>query len=237
MARNIYLTENEEKAIRALTEPIVYSALKHSCEVPAIGVHLFAADLRRKTGIRDTKNPLECRAYLQRYDAAMSSLAPTAEQLTLLRYFLAGESYQGVAYQLTRARGESQIEPLVATDIPPLVDDACASVGIYTRDDLARRVQIRIYLASFHTALSPSNALSPTEEKYLRLWAEGKGHSEIADAVGERREYIKDMIKTACKRLGLCARGRGVQRSLVRAFFAQMDSPKEQIDMSDPAFN
>lgn len=241
MRPNIYLTSNEEKALRSLASNGDYSKLKNACEIPQYGIHLFLAQIRRKTGIRDTKDTNECRAYLERYEATIANPAPTEEQLALLRHYAAGDSYTSIAFWMTKTRALET--PLAATDIPKMVDAACEAIGIFTRDDQARRVQIRAYTVCFLTPTA--HRITPLEEKIVREWINGKEPIQIADELGERGDYVKYKLKRACKDLGIAAKGRGVQRSLARALFAQLDAqPKAPADepalapdpMDDPAF-
>lgn len=230
MAHNLYLTDNELRAIESLAKTDSYSALRTACDIPDYGVHMFAAELRRKTGIHNSRSPSECAAYLERYRKSMEN-TPTAEQLYLLNAFAKGDDNQGISYQVTLSRGLPMENRLTAADIPLLMDRAFEAVGIFTRDDKTRRKQLMLYFAT----QKPEDVLFPQEERFLRLWASGSHPLEIVDMEKSTPEYVKSRIKIACRKLGILSKGKGVQRALAKAYFAHKDA-QTPVTMDDPAF-
>lgn len=230
MAKIIYLSDNEEKALRLLAEAKTGPQIKAQCDIPLAGMGVFTSEIRRKTGIRDTRFALECRRYIERYEATIGQPV-SLDQIRILRDILKGETFEGIAYRM-------QLEKSV---VWKLYDQACESAAIFTRDEKARRVQMRLYLATFHTLpLEGSNALSSKETLFLKMFADGLPYAQIADETKERPEFVQWKIKGICSRLGLTARGRDTQRRLARAFLAygaQTPAPALPVTMDDPAFN
>jgi DNA-binding CsgD family transcriptional regulator len=218
--QNIYLTAEENKALLLMANGYNSLHIKQKCDIPLSGMGQFTSTIRRKTGIRDHKNPMECRTYLERYAATMENPSLTEQQLNALRRILEGETLMGIGYQLGEIGEDGAAK---------LIDEACNAVGIFTRDERTRRIQIRIYLSTLPRNIKPP---SPVDLKILRLMAEGMTPQQIAREWGERERYIVIKARDVCLRLGFNARGRDVQRQLIRGWLTRFDG----MVMSDPMF-
>ncbi len=234
--RIIYLTENEESALHFLAEGKSSLFIKEHCDLPLSGMGFFLATLRRKTGILNIRQPSECRNYISRYVAALKT-PPTAEQLNLLKRVRHGDSLEAISHRFD----------ITLTELYRRYDEACAAIGIFAKEERARRMSILIYLSAFG---EPLRSLGELQLRALRLLADGKSYDEISLLMQEKLSYVRYLIKDAATRLSLSARGRDVQRNLIRAYLARKDaavsaeaaaaqSPSEQpeVSMDDPAFN
>jgi DNA-binding CsgD family transcriptional regulator len=220
----IYLTPNEEKTLRLLMDDLSSYAIIRQCEIPSIGLSLFKHEIRRKTGIRDTKNTKEIRQYFAAYDASMAAQPISVEQVRTLRLFLGGDTFEAISYQMG-------VPPEGAEE---LIYSACRAAGIFTRDDQARKTQVRLFLAIFHP--SREGEQTPDQMTVLRLTADGLSPLEICDRMQRPLPYVRFILKTGCLLLGLTARGRDVQRNLIRAYFTRKDAENPPVTMDDPAF-
>lgn len=228
MTGNLYLTDNEEKALRMMAEAKHHTAIRKECEIPHSGFHAFTYSIRRKTGIRDHKDDQECRDYLRRYAEAMANRPIADVHVRVLRRVLARETFAGIGYQEGKVSESSAFEMFQA---------ACHAAGIFTTDKRALRVQIRIYLATFH----PTNGmpLSPIEEDMLRKLAfEGMTPAQYAREYrfneNERHYVLK--ARDACERLGFNVQGNGTQRQMLKDYFLRMDARPAPVTMDDPMF-
>lgn len=116
-----------------------------------------------------------------------------------------------------------------------LFSAACHAAGIFTEDKRAVRVQIRIYLALFHS--TNGKELTPGEEDLLRKMAfEGMTPQQYAREFRptERERFYVMKARDACTRLGFSVQGNGTQRQLLREYFMRLDAQK--ITMDDPMF-
>lgn len=221
---NIYLTKEENQTLELMAQGINTRTIKTEVDIPLSGFAIFTATIRRKTGIHDHKDKFEVMSYIKRYEAAIANPSLLSDQVRALRRVINGESMVGIGYQHGQI-GEAGAQALV--------DTSCALAGIFTRDERARRVQIRIYLSIFHQIgiLLPS----PLEMRILRLIAEGMTPPQIARLWNEREPWITRKAREVCLRLGFNARGRDVQRNLVRDYLAREDSKQAHL-MDDPMF-
>jgi hypothetical protein len=223
----IYLSEAENCTLTLLSKGFSTREIHSSCEIPLSGYAIFTQDLRRKTGIRDHRDSSECRAYVAKYQQAITGEGPNGEQTRAMRSFSLGNTITAIAYILGRITEEATEQT---------IDAGCRAAGIFTRDDRARRGQIRLYLAIFRPNFKP---LTEQETQILRAMAEGKTFEEVSQTVvAARIPYLKTKAKDACMRLGFDIKGRNSQRNLLRAYFAHLDTlaPRPHDPMDDPAF-
>ncbi len=232
----IYLSENEEKALRLLAAGYSIREVYDNCKVPLSGMSVFTAQIRRKTGIEHTRHPQECREYIARVEAALRGHGPDEIELRVLSHIAEGDTFIAIANRLQIARER----------VWALYDSGCAAAGIFTRDDRARKTQLRLYLSvSKIDTLRGMTAVTGHELQFLRAFASGQTYAQIAESEGQPLEYVQYKAKGVLLRLGLTARGRDAQRNLVRAFLVAYDAktqsgelePPQSVSMDDPAFN
>lgn len=221
--RIIYLTPNEEKAVRLMAQGLSSREINNQCEIPLAGYAAFTLNIRRKTGIHDHHDKRVCQGYLDAYVEAMEKQAITPQQVEALRRYLRKETLEGIGYQMGRI-GVKEVENLI--------DAACSAAGILTDDPRAQRMQIQVYLATFHS--TNGKEVTPMELDILRHMAAGGSPAGFAQDRGERERYCLMLARSVCFRLGFNARGRGVQRGMIQDYLARIDS--QQITMDDPAF-
>lgn len=220
-----YLTSAENTLLNLMAEEYSTRHILQNCEIPLSGFHIFCAEIKRKLGISG-RLIHECKPFLAKYSAAMANQTRTTpEQTRVIRQYVQGETLQGMAYTLKMSEDATQA----------LIDDACKAAAIFTRDERARRAQLRLYLALFRFNGLP---LSPMEETILRGMAAGKSFEEIADGFAVHPvKFVKQKAKAACHRLYFDISGRNTQRTLLRAYFAYIDQQKpSEITMEDPMF-
>lgn len=187
------------------------------------GMSFFLSEIRRKTGIRDTKDHKECRDYLKHF-ASFTANLPSADELFALRLLMAGSSLEAMAYKLH----------LPQEQITTFLDTACRSVGILTRDERARKIQVRQYITS-HFPIS-GVIFTPARLAVLRGVADGKPLAQIADEVNQPTDWVEWTLKDLTKGLGLVTRGRDVMRTLIQTFLKVREVRNPSITMDDPAF-
>lgn len=206
---HIYLTPDEEKALRILADSRPHFVLKEANVIPTYGLSIFLSNLRRKTGIRDTKNSKEIRAYFSKYEEAMAYPGFSPEELDAVRKIIdEGAPFEEAAIALGRT-----VEQIEAA-----LQSACATAGIFSRDEKTQRLQLKTYLALFNPVGNQS--LSEQELQLLRLYSEDVDYAIIAYKVNQRTPWVTEKIRDLCLKLGLNSRGRGTQRQLVRAWLA-----------------
>src|SRR5688572_11284574 len=149
----IYLSEDEEKALRLLAEQASAYTIRDQCKLPLSGLAIFTSEIRRKTGIRDTKNPNECRSYIRQYEAAMAAARPTDDEIWLLRHYSEKDTIEGLTYQWNTQHMEQT--PITETVMLSMIEQAFEHIGIFTKDDRARRMQFRYYLAAYRPQKLP----------------------------------------------------------------------------------
>ena len=223
MARNIYLSPNEDKALRLLAEGRSHYVLRDQCVIPLAGMAVFTQNIRRKTGIHDTRYPRECRLYVEKVDNALANHSLTPEELRILEMYANGETSEGIGNR--HGKTEWDMEKEIAALLQ--------RIGIFAKDPRICRFQARIFLVSFH---KPNRPHTPQGWQVLRLIAEGRTALEIADELKTPVEYARFKVKETCALLGLTARGRDVQRNLVRAYLETHAEHPTQPDMNDPMF-
>lgn len=186
--------------------------IQRKCTLPLSGFFVFAQNIRRKTGIADTRSPEQCRAYLQKYAKAMAGPGFTKDQVTLARLTLGGHTTEGKAHQIKST--EAQVIELIA--------DLYAKAAIYAEDPTVRKGQLKTYLAAHH----PENVeVSMDQMVILNYLAQGKSYEEIGQILSNTpANKIRRQAMLTCIRLGLNARGNGVQRNLIRKYLAKVDA-------------
>lgn len=223
MHPNIYLTKDEHKALVLLSEGKTSFMIREQCLVPASGMSFFLSEIRRKTGIRDTKQPPECREYLKRHNEALSH-SPAPEHIRLLQKYQAGETWEGIAYTM----------PLPIEEVLPALDKACHAIGSFTRDERARKMQVRQYLACYlpnETVIWAPNVLA-----VLHGIANATPIEEIAAEVNQLPGWVRSTAKDTLYKLGLAARGRDVQKTMAASFLRVREYLNPTVTMDDPAF-
>jgi hypothetical protein len=221
----IYLSEDEEKALRLLTEQASAYTIRDRCKLPLSGLAIFTSEIRRKTGIRDTKNPKECQSYIRQYEAAMAAARPTEDEIWLLRHFCDKDTIEGITYQWNALHLEQT--PFTEDAIRSAIEQAFEHIGIFSKDERARRMQFRYYLAAYRPQKLPDTG---HQWEFLRHTAAGLTVKQIADLMNEPLDYVQAKIEDACIRVGLKAKGRDVQRNLIRVFL-HLNDP-----LNDPMF-
>lgn len=218
-----YLTADENTLVNLMAQEFSTQHILQNCKIPLSGFHIFCGEIKRKLGVSG-RLVHECHPFLVKYSAAMANQTRTTpDQTRALRQYMQNETIQGIAYTLKMSEDATQ----------QLIDDACKTAAIFTRDERARRAQLRLYLALFRFNGLP---LSPMEETMLRGMAEGKSFEEIAEGFAVHPvKFVKLKAKAACHRLYFDISGRNAQRNLLRAYFAHIDA-RPKITMEDPLF-
>lgn len=219
-----YLDQDENKALSLIYQGFSSRHITTHCPMPLFGFHTFCAEIRRKTGIQNIRSIPELKAFYAKYSAALPNIHTDPDQTRALRKFVECKYLTGTAYALQMAEDAAQA----------LIDQACRTAAIFTRDERAKRAQARLYLALFKPNFAP---LLPTEERILRLKAEGLSLLSIMAAMGASSPlaFIKGKAKDACQRLGFDVPGRNAQATLLRTYFAYLDAQRENT-MDDPMF-
>lgn len=241
----IYLTETEQLALNILadTSGYGYVEVKRKCKVTSALLCPLLASIRRKTGIADTKDPQQIQRYLLKYEQASGQ--PDEKQLEMLRR-ITGVGFRATGPQTLE--GASYHMHLSTTAGQQLFTDALHSIGIFTPEPREQRVQTLLFLAS-HYVEPKGEHLTENHLAAMRAYAEhvNAQPEELARLLGPdfSEGYVKLLLKQGMERLGICARGRGVQRRLVKLALQRME--KEQpaspvpsslpaVTMDDPAF-
>lgn len=227
---SIYLSSNELQALKMFSEERSSAAIKRDC-APALSSSAFVAfcvGTKRKTGIRDLRNAEEVKSYLFWVDQALK-MEPTLAQLELLRRILGigfpDHTFESLANRL-------QITPKEAQQ---RYQEALHAIGIFATDERMQRVQARLFFASRPPTVTPVTPPGKLHWEVLRLYSEGLRAEDIAMRMEQRLPFVQMLIKQACERLGITARGRGVQRKLAKLAIEQHEGKKAAL-MDDPAF-
>jgi hypothetical protein len=213
-----YLTPDENLLLTLMAQDFSTRHILKNCPIPLSGFHIFCAEVRRKLGLVG-RLVHELRPFLERYNAAMANpFHPTPDQKSAVRHYLDGNT------------ASLQLPPYA---LQSLIDELSERVGIFTRDERARKAHLRLYMAIFHFNGKP---LTPLETQILRGMAEGLTFEEISDSIVTAPIlFLKGKAKEACQRLYFDAQGRNAQRTLLRAYFAWIDAHKTD-PMDDPLF-
>lgn len=221
MIQNLYLSEDEHKALVLLSQRYNSYDIRKQCVLPAAGMSVFMSEIRRKTGISDTRQTALCAEYLRKYAAAINGKGPSPVQFRLLQWLNEGMT-------LPNAAAQSGISPAEALRSLPA---AWHALAIFTNDPRAQRVQFRLYCAAFRP---PSVKLTPFQMEVLTLMAEGRSALQIAQHTTEPLPYVQLKMREVAARTGCSAKGRDVQRNLLRVYLAH--HCVQPVTMDDPAF-
>lgn len=216
--QNLYLSKEENTALRLLSKGFSSSIVRREMNVHRVRWDHFTLRLRRKTGIANHKDERQCQEYLAKYAKASMVLSP--EQVQILRRRMNGETIGGIAY-LMRISDD---------DVRQLESDACAAIGIFTPHEPTRKLQYRTYLSVYHS--TNGKPLTETELKALRLVAKGYLPRQVYHELGGNEQYFVKLIRSVCLRLGMNVQGRGTQRRMIQDYLARIDAQA----MNDPMF-
>jgi hypothetical protein len=226
--KNLYLTANEEKAVKLLADGRSSGFILEQCEIPVSGLGTFTAELRRKTGIEDTRSPSDCKSYLNRYAKAFE-VPPklSREQEEATRIILKGNSMTAVAYRVGGA-----FESAVT-----LIDSIFSTAGIFSKDPRTQRAQLRLFMAVFHLRKNICEDIGPKAWEILRASARGEHYTDLALKHHLTEEQVCTMAHNGLMMLGFVTRGRGTKENLLRAYMEYLDEQiaQEAVDpMNDP---
>lgn len=237
MPKNPYLTEEETRALDMLAKETSYHAIRRECNVHSARLPLFMQDLRRKTGIHDTRDAQAVQTYLTSYEQAVNGPGPNARQLECIKRVLGVDypphSLEAAAYRMDIKKAEAH----------ELYESGLRAAGIFSRDPRTQRGQARIFLAIRPEAQAGRPPLSRDHIAVLELLSQGYRREVIAAQLKFSIGHTKLIVSEIAQRLGAVSRGRGAQEKLILLAAAhlaerQKDEQKEhEIDMSDPAFN
>lgn len=234
---NIYLTDLEQKALSLLAEDKSYEAVKRECGLTSHQISRFMDRIRKKTGIENTKNVQQVRAYLEKYAKAISGPGPTEQQLEALQRVLGVRYPEQDPHALSYRMGLGSVFAGLQ-----LFEDALNAAGIFATTVSEAKAQGRIYL-SYRNSMAKALPLTENHEAVLHLYAQGHKTHVIAEMLGEgfSEDYVDLLIHQGALRLGAISRGRGVQRRLVGIALAhraqrEKNAQKAVITMADPAF-
>lgn len=105
MSGNPKLSPQERTAFRMLCKDFSYTHIAGLMGIRVDNLHTICHHIRQKTGIRDTRDPEQCRAYA-RLPEPLSFRPPlkiTAHQLEVLKLIAQGLTYREIAGQLSIA--------------------------------------------------------------------------------------------------------------------------------------
>jgi hypothetical protein len=231
---NSYLNPQESKALEMLSKDMSYAAVKRDClnsegKCASQALPVFMQGIRKKTGIMDLHDAQEVRAYLEKCQRAAAT-PPTDEQLNILRRVLGIGYVPHTMEALANNTGRTKPEALQAWQ------DALRAIGIFATDPATQRVQAACYFASNTPFVQPVEPFTPKQWQALRLYSQGASFHAIASELGLlREEYGKEVVRRVCEKLGISARGRGVQRKLA-ALALKQAGKEHEVTMDDPAF-
>ncbi len=99
-----HLTTTEKRLLVLLAQGFPYHELRQSIGCTLSCLHTHLANLRRKTGITNTKDRRECKAFFDGFVEAQREKhlpgQPTRSQMAVLRLFAEGRTHQQIATQL-----------------------------------------------------------------------------------------------------------------------------------------
>lgn len=235
----IYLHLREYQAIKLLARDASYEAVKRECNVTTLGLCNFMAVLRRKTGIENTKDSQQAKDYLAKYHAASKGPGPDSLQCEAIKRLL------GIGHEVHTLPATAYKMGKTEDEVSSLFRSGLALAGIFATEETEQRVQARIYFANTKIIIGGDDLLTENHFLALRMYANGMSASAIVDefirlkVVGASHVYIELLLRQGRDRLGVTARGRGVQRRLVATALARIDREAEEKKlntMDDPAF-
>lgn len=98
------LTTKEYSILRLLSEGFTYNEVCFRLKITGSCLHAHTNNIRRKTGIKDTKSKSECERYLMAAPRTPRH-GPTSAQTTVLRMILQGMTYKAIAKELKLSVG------------------------------------------------------------------------------------------------------------------------------------
>lgn len=227
-----YLTDLEQKAVKLLAEEKSYEAIKRECYLSTLKLCPFLGAIRRKTGIADTKDAQQVRDYITKYEAAANGPGPSPLQMEVINRLM-GVGYpehelSAIDYRMGLSPGSAYME----------YEAGLNAAGIYATTASERTVQCRMFLASLHVRPTAS-MLNDNHLRALRLYAQNEKEYFIAQQMPPGFNSIpavEMLIQDGVDRLGVVARGRGVQRRLVGIALDRLEQEKSKTLMNDPMF-
>jgi len=226
--KNLYLTSNEEKAIRLLADGRSSAILLEECEIPISGLGVFTYELRRKTGIENTRRPSDCQYYLKQYAKAFENPPQlSVEQKDAARLLMGGATIKTIATRISRS-----LEQGVA-----IMDSTLVTAGIFSKDLRTQRSQLRLFMAVFYLRKNVCEDIGPLTWDILRAVARGEHYTNIALKHSMSEEYTRSAAHAGLTKLGFVTRGRGTQEGLLRGYMEYLDAQAAeaaQDPMNDP---
>lgn len=129
------LSPRESQVLHLISGGYTYDMLSHGLGVTSENIHSVCFSIRRKTGIKSTKNKDECRNYIRwgRMGSRPEKKNPaTAKQLEVLRLIAEGLTYRQIAERL-------RVKVQTVTNH---AHDACRRIGrggcAYSRREILR---------------------------------------------------------------------------------------------------
>lgn len=232
---NPFLTASESLALRLLAEDRSYEAVKRECHLTSLELCSFLVGIRKKTGIENTKNSAECRAYLENFAKAQAAGGPNAKEMELL------QRLHGVGYlQSQTLEAAAHMMRITPEEAARLYQSALRAAGIFAKNEREARVQTKIFLAS-RNLMKTAMPLSENHELVLHCYAQHMKPRHIAATLGAEKfpePYVHKLIAEGLNRLGICSRGRGVQQRLVAVALKRKAQAEAMppVTMDDPAF-
>lgn len=98
-----YLTSREHNILRLLSEGKTYQQIQDKLGIHPACIHMHTYRIRLKTGIKDTQDLEEVRAFVRDYRPRLSE--PTTLQKKILRMWLDGKSHAEIALALGLTKG------------------------------------------------------------------------------------------------------------------------------------
>lgn len=165
MNRKHTLTDRELRMLIRLADGDTYKELQEYFGVSAPNVHTTCAIIRAKTGIRQTRDPEECKHYLASIQAQRIAdvQAPpdrngfrprnvTHCQLEVFRLLVRGRTYEEI----------SKLLGVTSQSVQNLASRGCKRAGIH-HQGWNRTAAIREYLTSFHPS-RPADEPDPMDD-------------------------------------------------------------------------
>lgn len=228
MARIIYLTPNEESALRLYARgKASILDLQQNCLIPAAGLQSLRNDLKRKTGIEDLHDKDEVREYIVKHETTLRLHALGPQQIDFAQKYVESRNVAHLAHMLS----------IYPDEVPEPLEQLLKLIGIFSKDEATRKLHTRVYLIYYHPKIEP---ISITHTQLLRAYACGATFEEIGLSTKTPLKYVKLAIRKECSRFGLTARGRDVQRWLVAAYldrvFDLQEPPRPGTEAAEQPF-
>lgn len=105
------LSRTETNILRSLSHGTSYAQTAENIGLTLECMHTMAYRIRQKTGIVDTKNPADCKAWFTQvkdYDRSTTT-QPTRAQLNVMTLLAEGKDYDTIACELEMSRSTAQV--------------------------------------------------------------------------------------------------------------------------------